>query len=201
MTRSPSLKRAGTLLFLGIVQFAFFLQLSEVYYPGYDVSSDVISDLGATCRSGACTFVHPSSEIFNASVSLLGLLLLGASYLLWKGYGSNALAPFVALSGVGTIGVGVFNESFGWIHVFFSAITFLSTGIQAILVFRVVKAPMSYFSMAAGVATLGAAALYGTKTYLGLGQGGMERMVVYPVLLAGIGFAGYLLSSGDTDIR
>ena len=47
---APSLKRAGTILFVGVAQFAFFFALAEIYYPGYDVSVQTISDLGATCE-------------------------------------------------------------------------------------------------------------------------------------------------------
>jgi hypothetical membrane protein len=194
---APSLKRAGTLLFLGTGQFAFFFVLAEIYYPGYDVSSNVISDLGATCKGGVCKFVQPSSDIFNASIVLMGVLLLFVGYYLRKGSGSRALPLFEALAGVGAIGVGVFNESFGAAHVFFSAFTFVAAGIQALLVYKVAKAPFSYFSALAGMVTLVATVLYATDTYLGLGQGGMERVVVYPVLIGGIAFGGYLMALGD----
>jgi hypothetical membrane protein len=192
-----TLKRAGTLLFVGTGQFAFFFVLAEIYYPGYDVSADVISDLGATCKSGVCQFFQPSSDIFNASIVLLGFMLLFVAYYLWKGSGSRSLSLFEALAGVGAMGVGIFNESYGAAHVFFSAFTFVSAGIQALLVFKVAKAPYSYFSAVTGIVTLSATVLYGTDTYLGLGQGGMERMVVYPVLIGGIAFGGYLMALGD----
>jgi hypothetical membrane protein len=198
---SRSNRMAGTFIFIGTVQFAFFFALAEIFYPGYSVSANTISDLGATCRQGDCLFIQPSSEIFDSTISLLGLLLIGGSYFLWKGYESRALAFFVALSGVSAFGIGVFNESFGAVHGLFSLATFVSIGVQAILVFRVVKPPMSYFSLVAGVVTLVALVLYVTGTYLGLGQGGMERMIVYPVLLAGIAFGGYLLSASETDLR
>jgi hypothetical protein len=55
---------------------------------------------------------------------------------------------------------------------------------------------MSYFSLGAGVMTLVATVLYVNGIYLGLGPGGMERMVVYPVLLWSIGFGGYLMAIG-----
>ncbi len=197
----PSLKRAGTLLFLGTMQFAFCFVLSEIYYPGYDVSSNYISDLGATCLKGTCNFYEPSSAIFNSSIVLLGLFLLVGSYFIWKGYGSKALSFFIALSGVGAVGVGTFNESFGPIHAYFSALTFVSIGIQAILVFRVAKSPMSYFSMITGVVTLGATLLFLLGIYFGMGAGGMERMIVYPVLFGGIAFGGYLMGAGSGDLR
>ncbi len=198
---APSLKRAGTFLFLGTGQFSFFFALAEIYYPGYDVSTNVISDLGATCRGEVCKFVQPSSEIFNSSLVLLGLMLLCGAYYISKGSGSDWLPLLVALAGVGSIGVGIFNESFGEAHLFFSALTFVSAGLQAFFVFKIAKAPYSYLSAFAGVVTLAAAVLYGTGTYLGLGHGGMERMIVYPVLIGGIGLGGYLMAIGDATPR
>ena len=50
--------------------------------------------------------------------------------------------------------------------------------------------------MILGAATLTAAVLFVTTQdygYLGLGVGGMERMMAYPTLLWVIGFGGYLL--------
>jgi hypothetical membrane protein len=196
-----SLKRAGTILFVGVGQFAFCFALAEIYYPGYDVSVQTISDLGATCKSGVCKFVQPSSDIFNASVVLLGITLLLTAYYIWKGSGSRALSFFEFLSGIGAMGVGIFNESYGGAHVFFSAFTFFSTGIEALLVFKVAKPPFSYFSMVAGAVALAAIVLYGTDTYLGLGQGGMERMIVYPVLIGGLAFGGYLMALGEAYPR
>jgi hypothetical membrane protein len=198
---APSLKRAGTILFVGVAQFAFFFALAEIYYPGYDVSTQTISDLGATCKGSVCKFVQPSSDIFNASIVVLGILLLLTAYFLWKGSESKSLSLFEGLAGVGCMGVGTFNESYGGAHVFFSAFTFFSIGIQALLVFKVAKAPFSYLSAVAGVVTLVAIVLYGTDTYLGLGQGGMERMIVYPVLIGGLAFGGYLMAIGESYLR
>jgi hypothetical membrane protein len=196
-----SLKRAGTILFVGAGQFAFCFALAEIYYPGYDGSVQTISDLGATCKGGVCRFVQPSSDVFNASVVLLGIMLLFTAYYLWKGSGSKALPLFEILSGIGAMGVGIFNESYGVAHIFFSAFTFFSIGIQALLVSKVAKPPFSYFSTVTGVMTLVAIVFYGTDTYLGLGQGGMERMIVYPVLIGGLAFGGYLMALGEAYAR
>ncbi len=196
-----SLKRAGTILFVGVGQFAFCFAVAEICYPGYDVSLQTISDLGATCKGGVCKFVQPSSDIFNASIVLLGIMLLLTAYYLWKGSGPKALSFFEFLSGIGAMGVGIFNESYGGAHVFFSAFTFFSIGIQALFVFKVAKPPFSYLSALAGVTTLAAIVLYGTDAYLGLGQGGMERMIVYPVLIGGVAFGGYLMALGEDHPR
>jgi hypothetical membrane protein len=131
----------------------------------------------------------------------LGLFLFSSSYFLWKGYGWKLLPFFVVLSGIGAVGVGTFNESYGSVHAYFSALTFVSIGIQSILVLRVAKPPMSYFSAATGVLTLSATVLFLGGNYFGMGAGGMERMIIYPVLLSGIGFGGYLMGVGSGDVR
>src|SRR6267378_2826703 len=110
-----SLGLAGMLMFVGVVEFGFFFVLSEIYYPGYSVFSNYISDLGATCVA-TCLFVQPSSTLFNSSITIMGLLLLGCSFYLWRGFGSRPLTVFAVLSSIGTAGVGIFNESFGAIH-------------------------------------------------------------------------------------
>jgi hypothetical membrane protein len=190
----PSLKRAGVALVVGAGQFVLFLTLAEVLYPGYSVSTNTISDLGATCSRGACRFVQPSSDIFDASVIVLGAMLIFTAYSIWTGSGPWSLSVFEMLTGVGAIGVGVFNESYGSVHFFFSAFVFISGSIQAILQYRVAKPPFSYFSIVAGAISLVAIVLYGGHAYLGLGQGGMERMIAYPMLVSGIAFGGYMLA-------
>jgi hypothetical membrane protein len=197
---SLALNRAGIALAVGAGQFVLFLTVAEALYPGYSVSTNTISDLGATCsRSGPCTFVQPSSDIYNSSVTLLGMTLLIAAYFLWKGSGSSSLSLFEMLTGIGAIGVGIFNESYGTVHVFFSAFVFVAAGIQAILQYKVAGRPYSYFSTVTGVMSLTAIALYGGHDYLRLGQGGMERMIAYPVLVSGLAFGGYLLALGHDE--
>ncbi|MDA4119883.1 MAG: hypothetical protein OK436_04790, partial [Thaumarchaeota archaeon] len=75
---------------------------------------------------------------------------------------------------------------------------FLFAGLSAVVTSRFQKKPMSYFSVILGLMTLAALVLYVGGNYLGLGPGGMERMVVYPVLVATIGFGGHLMAMDET---
>lgn len=191
-------RMAGALLFIGIVQFMFGMLLAELLYPNYSVSLNYISDLGATCRD-TCVIVQPSSVIFNTSVSLLGLLLLATAYYLWKASTSTVLTILVTLTGVGALGVGFFPETAGFIHHIFSLITFLFAGLSALAAYKLEKRPLSYMSVLMGLVTLAALALYVSHVYLGLGNGGMERMIVYPVLLWAVGFGGHLMASDSSS--
>jgi hypothetical membrane protein len=99
------------------------------------------------------------------------------------------------MTGLGAAGVGVFPETAGVIHQIVSLITFVFAGLSAIASYRVQKAPSSYFSILLGVMTLVALALYVSNVFLGLGPGGMERMIVYPALIWAVGFSASLTAS------
>jgi len=176
-------QRAGLLLFAGTTQFAIGLIIAEAVDPAYSVSSNYISDLGV--RAGA--------PIFNGSIILLGITILLTSWYLYRAFKDRILMVVVLLAGIGAIGVGVFTEAFEVIHRVVSFITFVFAALSAIFAFRILRPPLAYLSVLLGVASLAALGLYVSGTFLGLGKGGMERMIVYPVLTWGIGFGGYLL--------
>lgn len=192
-------KNAGILFFVGAAQFVFCLQLAEILYPGYDVSTDYISDLGATCRNTHCVIEQPSSTVFNVSIIILGLLAVIAAYNLAKALNAKLAPALTAIGSLAAIGVGLFTETTGSLHDILSAVVFLAMGLAAIAFARYQKAPMSYFSALAGIVTLLAAALFEAGDYFGLGAGGMERVIVYPTLLWLLGFGGYLMALGDRD--
>ncbi len=191
-------RAAGVLLFTGAALFITGMHMAEYLYPGYSVSGNYISDLGATCRA-TCIVYQPSAVIFNSSVILFGLLILISAYLIWREFNNSIIAALFCLSGLGAAGVGLFPETAGFLHVIVSFITFFFGALATIAASRIVKAPFSYFSVLMGIASLTALVLYGLDIYLGLGQGGMERMIAYPVLLWAIGFGGYMMSSQQTS--
>jgi hypothetical membrane protein len=190
--------KAGVAIFVGAVQFSIFLILAEIYYPGYNVSANYVSDLGATCPTAStCVINEPTSMIFNASIALLGLLILIGAYFLQRAFRWTPATVMVALAGIGALGVGLFPETTGIWHSIFSLIVFLFAGLSAIVTAGFQKKPMFYFSIILGVLTLFALVLYIGDVYLGLGPGGMERMVVYPALVWSIGFGGHMMATED----
>ncbi|MDG6948180.1 MAG: hypothetical protein JRN40_02570, partial [Nitrososphaerota archaeon] len=86
-------------------------------------------------------------------------------------------------------------------HSVFSLVVFLFAGLAAVLTSRYQRRPMSYFSIALGMITLAALVLFVGKEYLGLGAGGMERIVVYPVLIWSLGFGGHMMATDDPARR
>lgn len=186
---------AGISLFIGAGQFSFGMLIAELLYPGYSVSANYISDLGATCHNKTCVIYQPSAYIFNTSVFIFGFLALVASYFIWLEF-QNRLNPLlVSLTGIGMIGVGLFPETAGIIHTVMSFITFFFGGLSAVVSYKLAKPLFSYLSLLMGSISLVALALFIFKIFLGFGPGGMERMIAYPLLLWAIGFGGNLMSS------
>lgn len=193
--------KSGVAIFVGAVQFGIFLVVSEIIYSaygtgGYSVSANYVSDLGANCTGAVC-YIPPSALLFNSSIALLGLLILVGAYFLHRAFKSIPSTVLIALAGIGALGVGLFPETSGIWHSLFSLIVFLFAGLSAMVTYRFQKRPMSYFSIILGAVTLIALLLYMADYFLGLGAGGMERMIVYPVLLWATGFSGHLMATED----
>jgi hypothetical membrane protein len=197
-------KVAGMLFFIAATQFVLGFTIAEALYPGYSVSDNYISDLG----------IGSSSIIFNSSVILLGLLLLIGTYFLRHISDFKTVNMLLLLMAIGAMGVGVFTKDFTTVHGAVSSIVFLFAGLSAIASSKVLKKPLSLISIILGAMTLGALVLfssglitsgsltssiaYNSNFYLGLGPGGMERMIVYPALMWLAGFGGHLVTKQET---
>jgi hypothetical membrane protein len=196
-------KVAGVIFFIAVTQFIVGLTISEALYPGYSLHDNYISDLG----------IGPSSIIFNSSAFLLGLLSLVATYFLRHVSNFKTVNRLLLLMAVGAMGVGVFTKNFTVAHGAVSSMAFFFGGLSAIASFKVLKKPLSWISITLGAMTLGALVLfssgliasgswtsnvaYDSIFYLGLGPGGMERMIVYPLLIWLAGFAGHLVTERE----
>lgn len=180
---------AGVLAFLGIIT-------AETLYPGYSTSQNMISDLGATEPPNSI-IIQPSSSIFNASMAVCGLLITIASYLVHGAFGRKAITFPLGFFGVGVLGVGIFNGSYGAIHGIFALLTFIMGGLAAISSSRIERAPLNYFSaVLGGIALLDLILYYilgNSSPFTAFGVGGLERWIAYPILLWVIGFGGYLM--------
>lgn len=169
------------------------IHLAEFLYPGYSVSDNYISDLGVGPM--------PSSAIFAASVVLFGAIALLAATLFRQENKKSLLWVFLALSGIGAIGVGVFNINYPLIHRPSALLAFLFGNLAAVYSYKMVRPPLSHMFAVLGLVGLSALALFGTETYLGLGVGGMERMILYPTMFWAIAFGAYLLAEEGMSNR
>jgi hypothetical membrane protein len=184
-------KVAGTLFFIAASQFLLGLVIAEALYPGYSISTNYISDLG----------VGPSQMIFNSSVFLLGLLLILGTYFLNRAVNFEVLIVLLTLTAIGAMGVGVFTEHYGTIHLIVSLIAFLFGSLSAMASSKLLKSPFSLVAVILGLMSLAAIVLSGLNVDLGLGGGGMERMILYPILAWGIGFGGHLTAQAEKPAR
>ena len=185
----PKERIAGTFFFVAVVQFVLCLVVAEALYKSYSVSGNYVSDLG----------VGPSSIVFNSSVFTLGLLIGIGSYLLKNVSNLKTVRVLLFLMAVGAMGVGIFTKDFPVVHGAVSSAAFFFGGLSAIVSGFALRKPFSWISITLGVMTVGALALFsigmvtsGSMTstvaydsvfYLGLGPGGMERMIIYPALM------------------
>lgn len=189
--------KAGSFLFAGMVLFIIGLNISEMLYLGYSVSMNYISDLGATCRGGDCQVFQPSSAIFNSCIFVAGLCAVIASYFLWREYKGHLFPGLLAFAGAGAMGVGLFPEYHLYLHYTSAFLAFVFGGMAAIAASTVERSNMRYFSLLLGSLTLIAFLLTVSHHDLGLGPGGMDRMILYAFALWAVGFGGYLLNPGE----
>lgn len=166
-------KTAGIIFFIGITQLIFGVTIAEVYYPGYNISQNYISDLG----------IGPSAIIFNVSIFLLGLFIIFGTYFLYKVLKNKFFNFMLILIGIGCMGVGIFTDDVQPIHSIAAIIIFLFGGFAAIFSYKLLKIRFKLINIILGVIALSALVLFITDQYLWLGPGGMERMIVYPILI------------------
>lgn len=170
-------KIAGYLALVGTSQFLILMIVAEALYPGYSVKNNYISDLG----------VGRTAVIFNVSVALLGVLVIVASILMRKVF--SYASYLVLLNGIGALIVGLFPETTGLPHLIGALSAFLFGGLAAILT----SIKRNYFWTVLGAITLISLFLYLGKMYGPLGNGGLERLIVYPELVWGISLGTYLI--------
>jgi hypothetical membrane protein len=196
LLRPRFLAAAGVLLLLaGLIAFTAIIT-SEALYDGYSLSGNAISDLGATEPPNSI-IKQPSAMIFNTGMIVSGLLIVGAAYCLGKGSKRAAVAILTGLMGLGILGVGVFPGNYGNTHALFALLAFSAGGLAAIMSHTVQSPPLSVVSIILGVVSLATLVLYmilgDDGLVAGLGIGGLERLVAYPLLVWMLSFGGYLM--------
>ena len=180
---------AGSIILMGIIT-------AEIFYPpGYSTANSEISDLGATRPPGSVSY-QPSASIFNATMVIGGLLLIGASLFLYKALNSGIVPLFSLLLGTGVLGVGIFPGNNAFLHPLFALCAFLSGGLAQLASVRVVPSPFRYLFGVLGLTTL--TFLFFSPFFIPvLGDGGTERFVAYPVIVWMTGFGGFLIGEAE----
>jgi hypothetical membrane protein len=192
-----SVRHGAILYIVGVVQFLIANVVTQLLWgpPTYSLLNNYISDLGAVnCGEwGGRDICSPGHVIFNVSIVLLGIFLIIGTLLLRTAFPARSprtigLAILI-LSGFGAIGVGLSPEDVNLtIHSLSAALAFVGGGLALIVLgvamFRDTRWDgYRAYSMLSGLVALIAFILFFTHNYGPLGVGGMERLIVAPILL------------------
>jgi hypothetical membrane protein len=182
--------KLGPVLYITSVQY-FLAQVlvAQEWSPSYSISRDTISDLGNTsCGTFNARFVcSPLHSVMNASFVILGTAMTIGSLLIIHQFSESRGATLglssIAISGIGVIMVGVFPENtISALHGIGAAIPFLvgNAGVIILGFSLNLPPPLRLYSFLSGALALFALGCYASSHYLGLGEGGIERVVAYP---------------------
>ncbi len=180
-------RRGAALLLAGSLQFIVVgMLIPELRYPGYSLTANTISALGNTAHS-------PMAWLFNGSIIVLGLCSVVGFALLWSAFhpGGRRLVALglLSLASLGAIGVGAAPENLqGTVHGLAALLVFLAGGFGLLLLPLAMTRDTRWdgfriYTALSGVVTLAALLLYLRHLVGPLGAGGMERLVVAPLLL------------------
>ncbi len=196
-------RAAGGLLLLGGVVTLMAIVTAEALYPGaYATGANEISELGG---QGGQDGPISSATIFNGAMLVSGLITVGAAALLLRVRADRLLATLLILLGAGLVGVGLLPGGSGWPHLLSALLVFASGGLAALASARATRGPFRYVALLLGGISLVVLVIYvplrGDGPLSGLGIGGLERWVAYPVLLWSVGLGGYLSAGGPLSRR
>jgi len=175
----------GALFFVGAAQFILVIVIAEARYPGgYSLATNALSNLG----------VGQTALLYSAWIAVCGAFVLIGSLLGRRTLGTDLTAT-LAVAGACAMGVGVFTVRTSALHTAFAFAAFVFGAISAIISYKVLRPPLSHFSVGLGIIALAAMALFVTHHDLGIGDGGMERMIAYPIFVWALGFGGSLIGA------
>jgi hypothetical membrane protein len=194
-----SVRHGAIVLIVGTVQFIVAMAVTQLGWTvPYSLRTNYISDLGAVnCSDFPTTSAHyvcsPWHVVFNVSIIVMGVLVILAVILVRTAFPARRSRliglGLLALAGIGSIGVGLSPEDVNLtVHTASAALAFIGGGLALIVLgfamFRDTRWDgFRAYTVLSGLVDLVALVLFESGTYLGLGVGGMERLIVAPVLL------------------
>jgi hypothetical membrane protein len=185
-----SYPKLGPVLYLASIQYFAAQWLAALFWlPPYSVSRDTISDLGNTaCGTWNGHYVcSPLHGLMNGSFIMLGITMTLGSALIFRHFASGTAAAAglgaMAVSGLGVVMVGLFPEnSVPVLHGLGAAAPFVLGNVSLVLLGLALEVPavLRWYFFLSGITALLGLAAYASSHYLGLGEGGIERVVAYP---------------------
>jgi len=172
--------------------------ISEGLKPGYISSIHYVSTLGT----------GSTASFYNLSTVILGASLLSATLIIRKAMTSRAFIFLFLVTGLATIGVGIFPEDSRPMHGIVTPIALISGALAALFSYRIHDRPASYFSVALGAVSLITGIAFipylglpveSRAMFMGLYKGTLERIVIYTNLLWVLILGSQL--SGDSGVE
>ena len=191
-TGGALLASAGAAAFMAIIT-------AEALYPApFSTANNTISDLGATLPPNS-VILQPSATIFDIAMIVAGLTITAGAVFVHRAFARKAVTIPLALFGIGALGVGIFPGNNLAPHQLFAMTAFISGGVAAVMAAKVLVAPLRQLSVVMGVASLVSFLLAMSLLEWGpvaeLGEGGIERWIVYPAILWLTMFGGALMGA------
>lgn len=193
---------AGVLLSLAGAAILMGFITAEALYPGvFTTHTNTVSHLGASEPPNSVV-LQPSAAIFDITMLVTGAMIIAGAWFAYRALRRRAVLIPTALLGVGTLGVGVFPLTHPTPHTLFALTAFVAGGIAVIVASRVTPAPFRHLWAALGTVALAATVLgvlfLEWAPVAELGEGGIERWIVYPIVLWLVAFGSYLMSTPAT---
>jgi hypothetical membrane protein len=189
--------RLGGLAWVLTLQFFVVEAIAAARSRSYSYSTDVISDLG--------TASSPAHLLMNASFVVQGLLIAAGALLLGPGLagtGARLARVLLVVAGLGVLLVGVFpSDGNATVHEVAASAHLLGGAIGLIaLAYGVRPRSEGLGTMLAVLGLVGVigTVFFGSAVFLGLGEGGMERVAAY-VIPVGLTAAGVALARQRDD--
>jgi hypothetical membrane protein len=200
--KSSSHKLAGSLIFFAGIQWFMTVLAAETLFPSYSIMANDLSDLASTVPPNV-SVLQPSAMLFNITTFLFGMLIIASAFLIHRVCKMRLFTALLALSGLAAMAVGIFPGDTGTIHGLVALAWFVTAPLSAIVAFKFLKKPFAYFSVIIGVFALivliSAFFAGQSSLFLTFGRGGEERMLVYPIVLWMMAFAGYLMNTSQVN--
>jgi hypothetical membrane protein len=175
-------KTVSAILLFGIIQWMLVIILAEGIQPDYVSSIHYVSTLGT----------GKTALFYNTSTIILGISVLISSILIRSFNSSRVFFILFLITGLATIGVGVFPEDSRPMHGIVTPIALIFGALAAMFSYRLQEKPASYFCVILGVVSLVSGLWFipflglsveSRAMFMGLYKGTLERIVIYTNLM------------------
>ncbi len=133
LAKFDKIQMSGYLILLAGLQWFLGLLAAESWTPGYSNRIDYVSELG----------IWEMAALYNASIFLLGVLLLVGAILLYQSTNARIFSFLLAVTGIGAMGLGIFPGYAQPMHSIATLVAIVFGTLAAITSLQLQKKPAS----------------------------------------------------------